>query len=312
MGKKYKGALGTLASWTDTIAEGNKRADIWKARQTLEKIEQNQRQEMARRAMEDREKAMEKEKPKPKQRKSSKKEENVEPETDTLTKQPSDILYSIIAYVIVGGIFLVVFGLPVILVVTMINNANSVPAPEISIEGATGAGGEYHMTIENGTEIKIETGSEIKTCDEKNGYSLKINDKEVSKGTCSYKIAPYDKDTTYKIVAENKSGKDEVTLEVERTEEKRNTKETTPTSNKVSQVDAHLACKSYASNYFFPLEASLESILGEGNTYDYQDGDGWFYRPLAKVTSAAGGETWYHVACKVDASGNVTSFYAWQ
>ena len=164
-------------------------------------------------------------------------------------------------------------------------------------------------------KIYIKAGSETKTCSKDNSFSLTVNGDTVENDTCYHTIkndAIPSGETTYEIVAKNKSGEDKLTLKVTKNiEEKESSSSSSTTSSGLGlQTAAHLSCKNRANDYFFPYKVSLENVL-DGNS-DNADGDGWLYRPLAKVTSSSGGTIWYQVVCKTDSNGNVTSFAAWQ
>lgn len=62
------------------------------------------------------------------------------------------------------------------------------------------------------------------------------------------------------------------------------------------QVTAHLACRHYAENYFFPYKVKFHNIAGV--IYDAARGDNeWVYTLDITVQSAQGGEVRYNMDC---------------
>lgn len=81
------------------------------------------------------------------------------------------------------------------------------------------------------------------------------------------------------------------------------------------QVTAHLACRRYAENYFFPYKVKFHNIAGV--IYDAARGDNeWVYTLDITVQSAQGGEVRYNMDCVTsnfsydNSSAEVTMFEA--
>lgn len=81
------------------------------------------------------------------------------------------------------------------------------------------------------------------------------------------------------------------------------------------KVTAHLACRHYAENYFFPYEVKFHNIAGV--IYDAARGDDeWVYTLDITVKSAQGGEVRYNMDCVTsnfsydNSSATVTMFEA--
>ena len=212
-------------------------------------------------------------------------------------------------------------------VVLALTSGNYVSKPVITIKNKTvnaDFGKNNKIVIEDEiTDIEIEFGEGDKTCSKENGFTLTIND-EIIEGLPDYcetytiknSDIPAGK-TTYDIKVENKSGSDLFYLYVDNTYKENSKKANDDSKYPMTSSGwdlptiAHVNCRSYASKYFYPDKVELNNIL-DGGDYDYQVDDGWLWKPIAWVTSSAGGKVAYQVVCKTDLDGHVTSFNVWK
>ena len=219
-------------------------------------------------------------------------------------------------------VLLVVVAIVVIINASRPKEEAPVPAPIITIlnSDAVDVGDNtYELTINNKyTGIRMDFGGTDGTCKKENGFSATINGKDITSSVgdyCStYEIENKDVQSggfTYTIVAKNKSGEDQIKVKVEKIEEKATSKYPITSSGMDLPTAAHVNCRSYANRYFYPDKVELNNIL-DGGDYDYQVDDGWLWKPIAWVTSSAGGKIAYQAVCKTDLDGHVTSFYTWE
>ncbi len=219
-----------------------------------------------------------------------------------------------------------VIAIIIAVIVIVINGHNveetPVPVPEITIQNSdlvsTGED-SYELTIDNTyTDIRIGFGpSSDGACKESNGFSASVNGDDITRSVGDY-CHTYTIENrkiksggfTYKITAKNKSGEKTVSVKVEKVQQ--NTSKYPMTSSGMDlPTAAHVNCRSYANRYFYPDKVELNNIL-DGGDYDYQVDDGWLWKPIAWVTSSAGGKIAYQAVCKTDLDGHVTSFYTWE
>lgn len=182
---------------------------------------------------------------------------------------------------------------------------------------ASGAGEIPSLKIAQSEYAELKTAQEF-TGDTKIVAKLKRdNQKTVTyRAKVTYTLSDTDRqlladlDTAYQNEQEIKRQEEErKRLEAEKREQERQKEAAAAERDKQNkakmQTTAHIVCKRYMENYFFPLKVKVHSIMGVA--YDKAMNDySWGYGVNITVSSSAGGELKYTAAC---VAGNFSSDY---